>query len=900
MVDPFVLFQTLNQHVSLVSSLGRYETVSRQQATDAKGLVHCLPLLEALLDLSPTGEIHPGPLRQALLKLVQHKPKINTTDFNGMVYCNMRAERVTTVLLHLRRLKSEEELAKVAAKVSGKEYQLLKELAQNLAGKDTEQNSDEEREAASLDKRGQQEEEEAGPLAKRRQLKKEDSAISMDSSGFPKCLQSPQQSNALPLEASPDTKDAQAKTEPVKEEEGIKLKEGIKTLFDDRWDVIQECGQWGIECFAIVPWWNAHGWGMNTYPSFDEAAIVLKDSLTKDESAKLWSKHKTYLKGKEEEKEAHEQLGKKEKGLEVVLWFLKHKKGVFFHTETSKEASETLTKGEKWVSEHKMLQDFSKDEFEQHLASGRVKWRSDPWTPGIYQYCDQGDLTKQVQLKKKHKVTVGQEREMDDAEDEKEFMSYWGKGSLASMQEAEVAFKGQGPALTKGKGQGALTKGKGSRGSKGRGRGVLAIEDGNPNDTEDDKDKKTPEEQWAECLTKAQKSKEHLRVAVGNLEEALEAASQAGRTSKQDRGHGLELAKLETEPLTKGDGEQSVLAQTLLSLWSHGQGLAKRQVQDPETTIPIFIHADGVEFQSRAEVTGLCFGPFKGAKKCTAMFFTCPIGIPTTAAMLVMPSLTIRMVRQDGLHVLFVKGVCSHLLGSLLHHVCYNQGRGKQNKQPSQRLALIFSKIQENYKELQTPTRLTNLRLSMICDPSKPHQEYAKLEAKGAETKHLLSAFLPVLKSILEPNNTLHQHMVGALEAMVDLVAAFDAAGLFPCPKEFQAMQDLDQRFCRHYTELNKWAQKNDHKLYHIVYKHHCQHHLVKEAQFLNPRYTWNFRSEDFVGRVATLARSLAMGVKSTRLSGKLMIKYRILLHMQLTRLGFDLGVSPDSDGEEW
>ena len=208
---------------------------------------------------------------------------------------------------------------------------------------------------------------------------------------------------------------------------------------------------------------------------------------------------------------------------------------MFFHTETSKEASETLTKGEKWVSEHKMLQDFSKDEFEQHLASGRVKWRSDPWTPGIYQYCDQGDLTKQVQLKKKHKVTVGQEREMDDAEDEKEFMSYWGKGSLASMQEAEVAFKGQGPALTKGKGQGALTKGKGSRGSKGRGRGVLAIEDGNPNDTEDDKDKKTPEEQWAECLTKAQKSKEHLRVAVGNLEEALEAASQAGRTSKQDR-----------------------------------------------------------------------------------------------------------------------------------------------------------------------------------------------------------------------------------------------------------------------------------------------------------------------------------------------------------------------------
>ena len=64
---------------------------------------------------------------------------------------------------------------------------------------------------------------------------------------------------------------------------------------------------------------------------------------------------------------------------------------------------------------------------------------------------------------------------------------------------------------------------------------MLAIEDGDPNKTDDDKNNKTPEEEWAECLTKAQKSKEHLRVAMANLEKALEAANQAGRTSKQDR-----------------------------------------------------------------------------------------------------------------------------------------------------------------------------------------------------------------------------------------------------------------------------------------------------------------------------------------------------------------------------
>ena len=52
----------------------------------------------------------------------------------------------------------------------------------------------------------------------------------------------------------------------------------------------------------------------------------------------------------------------------------------------------------------------------------------------------------------------------------KEFLAFWGKGALASMQEAEVAFKGQG-ALTKGK-KDTLPKGKG----KGRAKSLLPLQ----------------------------------------------------------------------------------------------------------------------------------------------------------------------------------------------------------------------------------------------------------------------------------------------------------------------------------------------------------------------------------------------------------------------------------------
>lgn len=173
MVDPYLLYKTLHKHHELVANVGGYETVSRSQGTDAKGLHQCLPLLQDLLQISPTGEIHPGPFRQALMKLVQEKPQVNSTAFNGGVWANMRVERLTVALLHLRRLKADEEMRKCVAKLTGTEFQQLKELAKQLQDKDAAGNENDP------------------PLAKRRELKKEDSEISKDSDGYPKCFTSP-------------------------------------------------------------------------------------------------------------------------------------------------------------------------------------------------------------------------------------------------------------------------------------------------------------------------------------------------------------------------------------------------------------------------------------------------------------------------------------------------------------------------------------------------------------------------------------------------------------------------------------------------------------------------------------------------------------------------------------
>ena len=46
---------------------------------------------------------------------------------------------------------------------------------------------------------------------------------------------------------------------------------------------------------------------------------------------------------------------------------------------------------------------------------------------------------------------------------------------------------------------------------------------------------------------------------------------------------------------------------------------------------------------------------------------------------------------------------------------------------------------------------------------------------------------------------------------------------------------------------------------------------------------------EDFVGRISTLAYSVSHGVRSTRLSLKVAAKYKILLHLRLTRQDMDV-----------
>ena len=246
------------------------------------------------------------------------------------------------------------------------------------------------------------------------------------------------------------------------------------------------------------------------------------------------------------------------------------------------------------------------------------------------------------------------------------------------------------------------------------------------------------------------------------------------------------------------------------------------------------------------------------------------------------------LVRQDSLRVLYSRGVASHLAGNLLFYLCLFDWPKRQKVAPSTRLARIFERIREIYVEQNVSARLTNLRPSMVWNPQKVHKQFPCLEAKASECKHFLPCLEIVFREALQGRESaLHDTMLLCIKAFNELTSHFDSLGAFLTKEEFNHGQNLAKRFFDAYQDLNDWAASQNRKMFNITFKFHAAMHMFKNCEFLNYRAHQNFRAEDFVGKISQLGHSCSFGVKASRISCKLMDKYRILLHLQLTQQGF-------------
>ena len=163
-LDLGILLKILKNNSETVKNMGLYETVSKTGAVNPKGLLKCKGLLQDFIEATPTCEVSSQALRTSLTQLLTHNVSLNTSKFNGATWANIKAERITVLLAHCRKVAREPEQQRLCtAKLTSSEYQELEAVFSQVVLKD------------ELEE----------PLKKGRVLKPNLSGASLDSDGMP-------------------------------------------------------------------------------------------------------------------------------------------------------------------------------------------------------------------------------------------------------------------------------------------------------------------------------------------------------------------------------------------------------------------------------------------------------------------------------------------------------------------------------------------------------------------------------------------------------------------------------------------------------------------------------------------------------------------------------------------
>ena len=220
-------------------------------------------------------------------------------------------------------------------------------------------------------------------------------------------------------------------------------------------------------------------------------------------------------------------------------------------------------------------------------------------------------------------------------------------------------------------------------------------------------------------------------------------------------------------------------------------------------------------------------------------------------------------VRGDSLHILYSRGVANHLAGSLFHYVISLLGQCIcQNDKPQGVNAMWHNQAFQSF--------------SLLGGKSSRDQAFSSLLGSSPERTSW-----PCRGSCPYHNDWSHPCLQSSCHALWQYGCLSDTIGichwtelcekvLWCLPGSEQLGFDKRQKAVSYHPQVSL-----------------CFLHLFQNTKFLNFRVHHNFRSEDYVGKVSQLAHSCSFGAKPTRVPAKLVDKYRIPLHLQLTKPGF-------------
>ena len=232
----------------------------------------------------------------------------------------------------------------------------------------------------------------------------------------------------------------------------------------------------------------------------------------------------------------------------------------------------------------------------------------------------------------------------------------------------------------------------------------------------------------------------------------------------------------------------------------------------------------------------------------------------------------------DVLHTLEL-GVCQHVGASCLYMLAFDAGL---DGPLANRLAALWRMVGECYDALGTPAgeRLAHALFLAIWEKSKSAHptHYPQLHSKAAVARHSV----PMLKLLLRraaPATEAFGHATAVVEGLSLFYDVIRDNGMW---LEADARQEAHDGLLHagvHHQALCHLNMASGRKLWYMTEKTHYAQHIALDLMRtgFNPRFGWTYVDEDYVGRIAQVARACLRGARAFEGWIRLVVQVEVL-----------------------
>ena len=205
------------------------------------------------------------------------------------------------------------------------------------------------------------------------------------------------------------------------------------------------------------------------------------------------------------------------------------------------------------------------------------------------------------------------------------------------------------------------------------------------------------------------------------------------------------------------------------------------------------------------------------------------------------------------------------------------------------RVEYVYSRLLLAYDSVGTKSseRLTLTKAQAVMDlAGHGPKEFPELNTKAAVTRNLLTPLRMVVVELAEGK----AHWASVLEGL----RAIERFYTLIMPRMFKlSAADAAEARCSlaqflsssaRLTAMNANAVPRPVRLFGLTIKHHVLCHLGDDLVWTNPRMYWVYKDEDFVGKIADLARVCSASLGPYRMHRKLLSRYVMRLYVRFSR----------------